>query len=45
MLMELNDKANGYGKCIHLDGVKYEGEWLEDKYHGLFNLLLNCLKE
>lgn len=25
------DKANGMGVYLHIDGAKYEGEWIDDK--------------
>jgi hypothetical protein len=30
-----NDKANGYGIYTHANGSKYEGQWLDDKQHGI----------
>ena len=29
-----DDKANGYGTYIHVNGAKYEGEWKDDLQHG-----------
>jgi hypothetical protein len=29
-----NDKADGYGVYIHLNGAKYEGYWKEDLQDG-----------
>ena len=29
-----NDKANGFGLYIHLDGTKYEGSWKDDLQEG-----------
>lgn len=29
-----DDKAHGYGVYTHLDGAKYEGNWVEDKQCG-----------
>ena len=30
----MNDKANGKGKFIHVDGDVYEGNWSNDKASG-----------
>jgi hypothetical protein len=30
----INDKANGYGEYIHMNGSRYNGEWQDDKQHG-----------
>ena len=30
----LNGKRTGYGICKYTNGVVYEGEWKENKYHG-----------
>lgn len=27
--------ANGYGRLIHSEGDVYEGNWLNDKAHGV----------
>jgi hypothetical protein len=31
--------ANGKGRLIHADGDIYEGEWYNDKAHGIGNTL------
>lgn len=30
----MDDKANGYGEYIYVDGGQYIGQWLNDLYHG-----------
>ena len=30
----VDDRAQGYGTYHHVDGTKYEGEWLGDLKHG-----------
>jgi hypothetical protein len=32
--MMKDNKAHGQGIYYHLDGAKYDGNWLEDKQHG-----------
>jgi len=27
----MEDKANGKGKYLHMDGAVYEGDWQDDK--------------
>jgi len=33
----LNDKAEGYGVYLHVDGSKYVGRWKQDKQNGYGN--------
>ena len=30
----MNDKANGYGVYVHMNGARYEGMWKDDLQHG-----------
>ena len=30
----MDNKANGKGRIIHVDGDVYDGTWLNDKAHG-----------
>jgi hypothetical protein len=36
----LDDKANGYGVYVHINGAKYEGHWKDDLQDGFGKIVV-----